>query len=203
MNTPVLAIDPTTPEPKLIGQAVHMLAQGEAVVVPTDTVYGIAQLVTPEASPELLKRVKERPEEKNIPLLIASVKDLERYGSELPSYAFEMAAKHWPGALTLVVRASEEIPKSFTAEDGSVALRVPAHAIALALLEAAKTPLACSSANLSGKAPARTFDELDPLVALRVALVVDGGSLTGGIASTVVSCLGEKPVVLRPGPIVI
>jgi len=201
MSTPILSINPASPEPELIEQAARALNLGQIMVIPTDTVYGIAQLVTPTADPEELKKIKERPGEKNIPLLVASLSDLERYGTELPAFAKELAAKHWPGELTLVVRASSAMPAQFIGEDGSVALRVPACNITLALLDAVKSPLACSSANISGKPPATSLEELDPLVAERVSLIVDGGSLLGGVPSTVVCCLNEQPKLLRPGPV--
>ena len=201
MNTTILSIHPVLPEPELIHQAAEALALGRILVIPTDTVYGIAQLVSSSTSPRELREIKERPEEKNIPLLVSSLSDLERFGSGLPVYAKELAAKYWPGALTMVVRAGDALPPQFAAEDGSVALRMPACNITLALLDAVQVPLVCSSANLSGKAPATSFEELDPLVAERVAMIIDGGSLTGGVASTVVSCLGEEPKVLRPGPV--
>lgn len=200
-SAPVLAIHPTTPEPERIEQAVKELSAGRILVIPTDTVYGIAQLVTATAQPSALKEAKQRPEEKSIPLLVARVDDLVCYGSEVPSYAKKLAAEHWPGALTLVVRASKRLPRHFVAEDGSIALRMPADTITLALLKALPAPLACSSANLSGKAPATSLDELDPLIAKQVSLIIDGGSLSGGVASTVVSCLQADPRVLRPGPV--
>jgi tRNA threonylcarbamoyl adenosine modification protein (Sua5/YciO/YrdC/YwlC family) len=200
-ETPVLVSVADALETPLIQSAAEKLLAQDILVIPTDTVYGIAQIVSPATSPAGLMQIKQRPQEKNIPLLVSSIQDLERYGSNLPDYAKELAARHWPGALTLVVRASQEIPHSFVGEDGSVALRMPAHPVTLALLKAIKAPLACSSANLSGKAPATALSELDPLIAHRVALIIDGGSLSGGVASTVVSCLGDEPLVLRPGPV--
>ncbi len=200
---PLLTLDPLAPDSKLIEEAAEELRAGHILVIPTDTVYGIAQIASDATRPENLRSVKQRPEEKSIPLLIANRHDLEHYSKELPSYARELAARHWPGALTLVVRASDRLPQQFVAEDDSIALRMPAHAIALALLEAVAAPLACSSANLSGKAPATDIKELDPQIAQRVSLIVDGGKLSGGVASTVVSCLGAEPCVLRPGPVVL
>ncbi|MCL2529085.1 MAG: L-threonylcarbamoyladenylate synthase [Coriobacteriia bacterium] len=201
MSAPTLRINPVSPEPELIKQAAEALTLGQIVVIPTDTVYGIAQLASPTADPEELKKIKERPGEKNIPLLVASLADLEHYSTELPAYAKELAAQHWPGGLTLVVRASKAMPPQFIGEDGSVALRMPACNIALALMEAAEAPLACSSANISGKPPATAFAELDPLLAERVSLIVDGGGLSGGVPSTVICCLNKQPKLLRPGAV--
>jgi len=201
MNTPILSINPHSPEPELIRQAVEALERGEILVIPTDTVYGIAQLVSSTADPEELKKVKDRPGDKNTPLLVSSLSDLERYSNELPAFARELAARHWPGELTLVVPAGAAMPPQFVGEDGSIALRMPACNISLALLNAVEAPLACSSANISGKPPASSLEELDPVVAERVSLIIDGGSLAGGVASTVVCCMTGKPKVLRPGPV--
>ena len=203
MNTPILKINPAAPEPELIKQAARALTLGQILVIPTDTIYGIAQLVSPEADSEEIKIIKERPGEKSIPLLVSSLSDLERYGTGLPTYAKELAAQHWPGALTLVVRANDAMPPQFVADDGSVALRVPACDITLALLNAVKAPLACSSANISGKPPINSLEDLDPLLAERVSLIIDGANLAGGVASTVVCCLREQPKLLRPGPVTI
>lgn len=200
-QTPVLIIDPQNPEPERIEQAVAVLSMGGMVIVPTDTVYGIGLACTAAATPKTLALAKQRPEEKNIPLLVASKDDLLRYGRAVPSYAHELALQHWPGALTLVVKASDAIPAQFVAPDGSIALRMPAHPLTLALLEALNAPLACSSANLAGRQPALSCAEVDAALAENVTFIIDGGAVTGGAASTVISCLEDEPHVLREGPI--
>ena len=202
-NTPILSIDTETPEPELIGQAVSVLAAGDMLIVPTDTVYGIGLLASDSAKPDRLFASKHRPAAKSIPLLVASTEDLQNYGCNLPAYARELASRHWPGALTLVIQASDKVPKQFVASDGSVALRMPDSTIILALLASAEAPIACSSANLSGNAPALSVFELDADLMDSADLIIDGGTLTGGAASAVVSCLQAEPQVLRPGPVTI
>lgn len=201
LPAPILAINPVAPESEYIGQAASVLTGGDALILPTDTVYGIAVLVSDAIDPGLLFACKQRPREKSIPLLVSSQRDLSAFGSAVPDYAEELATLHWPGALTLVVRASEAVPEQFVAPDGSIALRMPANEIALDLLRAVGAPLATSSANLSGKPPALSAGELDPELARSVALIIDGGSLTGGVPSTVVSCLEGVPKVLRVGAV--
>lgn len=205
MSTEVIAVDSRSraAQAEPVARAAQELLGGGVIVIPTDTVYGIAQLASPNNSPDELKRIKERPEEKNIPLLVGSLEDLEACSVDLPNYARQLAARHWPGALTLVVKAAEKIPPAFRAADGSVGLRMPAHEFVLALIEAVGTPLVCSSANLSGAPAATSTDELSLVIASRVSLIIDGGQCPGGVASTVLSCLGEEPQVLRPGPIAI
>ena len=201
MTAPILRINPDVPETDLIRQAVDVLVAGKILILPTDTVYGIGLMVSVSTLPDAIFASKERPVDKSIPLLVAGLDSLTHYGLNLPDYALELAVEFWPGALTLVVQATEAVPGQFTSADGSVALRMPDHAITLALLEACRAPLACSSANLSGEAPAINIDELNDVLAQRVDLIIDGGALSGGVASTVVSCLQSEPQVLRPGPI--
>jgi tRNA threonylcarbamoyl adenosine modification protein (Sua5/YciO/YrdC/YwlC family) len=187
--------------PDLAGIAAS-LALGLPVVIPTDTVYGLALLVSDSTDPEILFKVKGRPAEKAIPWLVASQDDLLRYTSELPDWAWQMAGRHWPGALTLVARASAAAPPAFVAADGTLALRMPGHRLALELLSLAAAPLATTSANISGQPPVSLAADIDPLVLKQVAgLLVDPDERPGraAIPSTVVSCLGDHPVILRQG----
>lgn len=197
----IIKINPTQPEPELVMQAVQALKKGEVAIFPTDTVYGLGIAASNESDPLTLARIKERPLDKSIPLLIESLEAFDFYSADVPAYAKELALEHWPGALTLVVKASKEVPQSFVASDGSVALRVPKHPLTLELLNMLQAPLATSSANLSGERPARSVAELEEALIARVFLVLDGGKLSGTAASTVVSCLHDKPLVLREGPI--
>jgi L-threonylcarbamoyladenylate synthase len=155
-------INPGQPEPKLIAQAVDIARSGAVIVFPTDTVYGVGVAAGPGFTPEALFELKGRDRDKAIPWLVSDVRALERYGEELPAYAFELARRHWPGALTLVVRASASVPLAFVARDGSIALRAPSNPIALALLAALGAPLATTSANRQGDAPATSLASLDP-----------------------------------------
>lgn len=202
-ETPIITLDAEAPEVEPTRQAAKALAEGKVLILPTDTVYGVAVLASEKTQPETLNSLKGRPKEKGIALLIRGIDALEHYSKELPEYARLMAAYHWPGALTLVVRASKRVPPKFISVDGSVALRMPAHRITLNLLGVLDAPLACSSANLSGRNPAFSIEELDPVLAQRVDLIIDGGRVSYGKASTVVSCLGTEPVVLRQGPLAI
>jgi tRNA threonylcarbamoyl adenosine modification protein (Sua5/YciO/YrdC/YwlC family) len=190
----------TAQRPGLDG-ALEALQAGHCLVLPTDTVYGLGLLATVNAQPERLFQLKQRPPEKGIPLLIGSCEELELYGRRVPAYAQELARKHWPGALTLVVLASEAVPPQFVSPDGSVALRVPAHPLALALIRAAGVPLAMTSANRSGQPPVHALEQVDEALLAGVAQRVDGGTLPDAPASTVVSCLDAAPVVLRQGAI--
>ena len=201
MSMKVLHIDAFCPEPQLIQEAAEIALQGVPIILPTDTVYGIGVAVLESSSPEGIYAIKQRDLDKAIPWLVADSQALELYGKDLPSYARDLAQRHWPGALTLIVRASDKVPPAFRAEDGSIALRAPACPVALALISEMGVPLATSSANLQGNEPAQSFETLDGELKRRVGLVIDGGECPAKLASTIVSCMDEAPRMLREGPV--
>ncbi|MCL2136096.1 MAG: L-threonylcarbamoyladenylate synthase [Coriobacteriia bacterium] len=188
-----------------LDQAARLLKAGEALVVPTDTVYGLAVMVSAKASPDCLFEIKKRPVEKSIPWLIATLEDFMKYSSSVPEWAFKLAQKHWPGPLTLVCKASAEVPYQFQAEDGSIGLRIPAHTQVLELLGLVGAPLATTSANISGQAPVNRLADLDALVTGQVkGVLVDQDESKGTldrqpVPSTIVSCVSGRPEVIRQG----
>jgi len=198
----VLTIDPVAPQPALIAQAVALLRTGQPVVFPTDTVYGlgIAVLPTTDAAAALtLYELKQRDAGKPIPWLVPGADALATYAQDLPPYAYALARAFWPGALTLVARAAPAVPVHFQAPNGTIALRMPAHPIALALLHTLGVPLTATSANRQGEPPATSRGTLDPFLAQRVPLVIDGGPTPTHGPSTVVDCQGPAPRILREG----
>ena len=198
-NLKIFTINPKNPEPGLITRAVEIAGKAVPFIFPTDTVYGIGIAVVSDSSLEPLYAIKERDWDKAIPWLVSGVRDLEIYGAEVPDYALKLAEKHWPGALTLIVKASDAVPEKFRATDGSIALRVPNCKIALAMIEELGAPLATSSANLQGKEPPRCFRAIDTALMRQVELVIDGGECPKWLSSTIVSCLGEEPQIVRLG----
>ena len=145
-----------------IDQAVCALKRGEAVIFPTETVYGLGVSVEAAAGPDVLYDLKERDRGKPISWLVGDADDLDRYGARVPELARRLAGAYWPGPLTLVVRAADEVPEAFRSNAGTIGLRMPDNATALALVRAAGCPLATTSANLSGRAAAGALDALDP-----------------------------------------
>lgn len=182
-----------------IDEAVRALERGAAVVFPTDTVYGIGVAVAHAAGPDVIYRIKERDRGKPIAWLVGSVDDLARYGRDVPSLAFDLAHAFWPGALTLIVRASDAVPAAFRSSAGTIGLRMPQHDLALALVRAAACPLATSSANKAGRPAPGAFDELDPALVAEVPCVLRGSVPASGVASTVLDCTGSHPRVVRAG----
>ncbi len=147
-----------------LAEAEDCLSRGEAVVLPTDTVYGVGVAVEAAPGPQQLFEAKHRPADKPVAWLVASPDDLERYGEAVPAYARRLAEAFWPGALTLVVRASAAVPRAFQSQAGTIGLRMPASPDALALVRAVGCPLAVTSANPSGAPAPVRFEDLDPVL---------------------------------------
>ena len=184
-------------------KAVAALKRGEAVVFPTETVYGLGVSVEAAASPDVLYALKERDRGKPISWLVGRADDLDRYGSHVPELARRLAQAYWPGPLTLIVEAGDAVPAAFRSAAGTIGLRMPDNETALQLIEAAGCPLATTSANISGLQAPGAFDALDPDLAARVGVVVpdDADDDKSGVASTVLDCTAAAPRILREGAV--
>lgn len=178
-------------------EALSALRAGRAVVLPTDTVYGLGVAVAHAPRPDELFRLKGRPSGKAIPWLVASLSDLAAYGDAVPDYARDLARDGWPGPLTLVVRASDAVPAAYRGPKGTIALRMPASPEPLALMDALGCPLAVTSANLSGRAPVDRLAIMDAGLLAMAAAVLPGEEPLGGEPSAIVDCTGLEPRRLR------
>lgn len=181
--------------------AIERLRAGEIVALPTDTVYGIAaDLALPDAI-ERLFAAKRRPPDRAVAVLLADTGQATALG-ELGPAARALAERFWPGGLTLVlrVRAGVRLPRVLAAGSPTIGVRVPDHPCPRALA-AALGPLPTTSANLSGRPDARDAAEVAARLGDAVALVIDGGPIRGGPASTVVDCTGDVPLIRRPGAV--
>ncbi len=195
MITKILSVD----DPNSLPQALEILQGGGVIAFPTDTVYGLGCRVDSSQSIDRIYQIKERDLAKAIPVLIGDVAHLARVSTGLGGTARKLAARFWPGALTLVVPRNPELPANLS-QLPTIGVRMPDHPFALALLRSAG-PLATTSANLSGlPSPVTARDVLNQLED-RVDLVIDGGSCPGGVPSTVVDCTGVDPRILREGAI--
>ena len=182
-------------------RAAAILRAGELVAFPTDTVYGVGAIAWRPDAVAHLYRAKVRTADKAIPILLAGLLDLKWVAEDVPEAALRLAARFWPGPLTLVVPRSARVPDEVTAGGDTVAVRVPDHPLAIALIKAAGAPLATTSANLSGSPSPVTASEVLAQLAGRIPLILDGGRCPGGVPSTIVDVTGPEPVILRHGPI--
>ena len=182
-----------------LARALVVLQSGGLVAFPTDTVYGVGALAFNGAAVGRIYAAKDRPMGKAIPVLIGDPSDLAKVTLETPGAAVRLAARYWPGPLTLVVPKHPDLPETVSVTP-TVGVRVPDHTMARALLLAAG-PMAVTSANLSGQPSPSTAQEVFVQLGGRIALIIDGGKAPGGVPSTVVDCSGPEPLILRAGPI--
>ena len=185
-----------------LARAAQLIAEGQPVAMPTETVYGLAADATNGAAVARIYAAKGRPSFNPLIVHVATQAAAERIGV-FDAAARALAAAHWPGPLTLVVplRADAGIAALVTAGLSTIALRVPAHPAMQALLAATDKPLAAPSANASGKISATRAEHVLASLGDRIALIVDGGPCERGIESTIVAATGGRLRLLRRGPI--
>jgi L-threonylcarbamoyladenylate synthase len=184
-----------------VENGIAILRQGGLVAYPTDTVYGLGASAAVPGAVERVYRVKERPRNMPLPLLLADTSQIENIAGEISSTAQRLIDRFLPGALTLVLEASSSVPDILRGEGGTVAVRVPAHPVPVALVRGIGAPLVGTSANLSGRPSPLTAAEVTAQLGDRIELVIDGGRCPGGKESTIVDVTRERPVILREGAI--
>lgn len=194
-----LVVDAATPDPAVIARAARVLVEGGLVVFPTETVYGLGAHALDAAAVAGIFAAKERPTTDPLIVHLASAADLPRVAASVPASAAALAAAFWPGPLTLIVPRHADVPPEVTAGLANVAVRVPAHAVAHALLAAAGVPVAAPSANRFSRPSPTTAAHVLTDLDTRVDVVVDGGPTDIGVESTIVDCTVSPPLVRRAG----
>jgi L-threonylcarbamoyladenylate synthase len=199
METRVLTVDPEHPDPEALAEAARILRAGGLVAFPTETVYGLGANALDASALARIYAAKERPANDPIIAHIARTEQLDQLARDIPPAARRLADAFWPGALTLVLKRAPGIPDTIAAGRDTVAVRMPAHPLARALLQAVDLPIGAPSANTftrpSATTAAHVLEDLDG----RIDLVLDGGPTPIGVESTVLDLTGPSPVVLRPG----
>ncbi len=194
-NTLVLPIN----DPKALLLSQEYVQAGKLIVFPTDTLYGLACAPTNPAALRDIYAAKGRSTLKALPVLIGALEQLDQLVEHIPPQARRLMERFWPGALTLVLPKQANLPSELTPYPG-LAVRMPNHPFALELLQALG-PLAVTSANLSDQTNPQTAQEVFAQLTGRVDLILDGGKLKIGQASTIIDCTGGEPMLLRAGPI--
>ena len=195
--------DASVNDKKAFDTAVQTLVAGDPVVFPTDTVYGVGVSVRHAASPQILFDIKGRDASKPVAWLVDGPQALEEFGEQVPAAAIDLARKHWPGALTIIVAASAAVPAAFRPQTGTIGLRMPANETALALMRAVGSPLATTSANLSGGEDPREFGDVPPDLLAKVAAYLQDDQPRSGVASTVIDCSQGNIIVVRQGDVLV
>ncbi len=182
-------------------EAADIIASGGTVIFPTETVYGLGANALDKNAVAKIFEAKGRPADNPLIVHIADVSELDSVAKDVPEEAYELFRRYSPGPLTVVLKRDDNIPAEISAGLDTVAVRIPSHPIANALIKLSSCPIAAPSANVSGKPSptcyAHVKDEMDG----RVDMIIDGGESDIGLESTVVSLAGEEPILLRPGAI--
>lgn len=188
-------------EPKAIETAAQILKEGGLVGMPTETVYGLAANALDGKAVAKIFAAKGRPMDNPLIVHISEFDQINRLVQSVPETARRLAARFWPGPLTIILPKSELIPDEVSAGLPTVAVRFPSHPVARALIQAAGLPLAAPSANLSGHPSPTTAEHVMNDLSGKIEAVLDGGACGVGVESTVVTLAADPPRLLRPGGI--
>ena len=200
MRTRVLAVDPASPPAGALADAAAVVEAGGVVAFPTETFYGLGVAALDAAAVRRLFALKGRPESRPVLVLVDDPARIDRIAL-LTASARELIARHWPGALTLVLAARPVVPTELTAGTGTIGVRQPGHPVARALAAALAAPITAPSANLTGEAPPTTAAEVLRVFDGQIDLVLDAGPTPGGLPSTVIDVTVDPPRVLREGAV--
>ena len=196
MNTQVLPVND-----KSIALAAELLQKGELVALPTETVYGIAADARNGEAVKKIFGAKGRPQDNPLIVHIYGMEMLKGIVSEVPDRAYKLAKAFWPGPLTMVMPRGGEVSDVTCAGLDTVGVRMPSHPVVQAVIKASGVAFAAPSANLSGKPSPTNAQDVFTDMDGRLPLILDGGECDWGVESTVVSVVGEKPTLFRPGHI--
>jgi len=198
-ETRVLKVNPTEPEREVIAEAAAVIRSGGLVAFPTETVYGLGADALNEAAVRRIFEVKGRPPDNPIIVHVADRDSVYLLASEVPRAAEELISRFWPGPLTLVLKRTELVPAVTCGGLETVAVRMPAHQVALELIREAGVPIAAPSANVSGSPSPTSAEHVLRDLGGKIEMVLDGGPAEIGVESTVIDMTVDPPELLRPG----
>ena len=201
MPAELVKVSAETPDRTTIRYAAELIKRGQVIGVPTDTFYGLAADPFNLAAVEEIYRVKGRPENRALPILVNSIKQAAMLARDLTPNFYILAQRFWPGALTIVVDAAHALPLKVTANKGRVALRWPNSAVACAIIEQLEGPITGTSANLSGSPSCSNARELAKQLGERLPLILDSGDTGASSSSTIITLDGEGWKIVREGRI--
>lgn len=199
MDTIIEKIDPGNIDADVMERAGKLIAEGELVAFPTETVYGLGgDALDPDASRKIYA-AKGRPSDNPLIVHIAEFDDMKRVAREVPEQARKLADAFWPGPLTMIVWKSDAVPEATTGGMQTVAVRMPNHPVALELIRRSGCLIAAPSANTSGRPSPTEAQHVAEDLSGKIAMILDGGPVGIGIESTIIDLTEEKPMILRPG----
>lgn len=199
MKTQIYKIDGNATDKKKIQEAAEIIREGGLVAFPTETVYGLgADAFSPEASKRIYA-AKGRPSDNPLIVHIAEFDELVQIASEVPPEAKKLSDAFWPGPLTMIVRKNDKVPYETTGGLDTVAVRMPSHPVAAALIRESGRLIAAPSANTSGRPSPTLAEHVAEDLSGKIPMILDGGEVGIGIESTIIDLTEEVPMILRPG----
>ena len=186
---------------KQVEKGIEIIRKGGVIAFPTDTVYGLGAGAYIESAIERIFKVKQRPPEMALPILLSDASQIHEVAKEIPAYAWRLIDAFLPGGLTLVVYRTKIVKDIITAGGDTVAIRIPDHPVARALIKGSGMPVIGTSANVSGRPPVLTAEDVRKQIGDTVDLIIDSEPAPRGTESTVVDVTGDVPVILRIGAI--
>ena len=197
----IIRLDPGKPDSESIIRAGDIIRDGGTVILPTRCLYGIAAMALNEKAVENVFRIKQRPMNNPILVLIPDESLLKELVKSVPEPAKKLMKIFWPGSLTLVFEARDETPKLLTAGTGKLGIRVPSHPVAKALVDFLEFPITGTSANISARSGCDRVSRLDPSIIDKTDLILDAGVLKGGVGSTIVDVTVFPVRIIREGEV--
>lgn len=194
-------VDPLHPEPDVIAEAAKIIERGGIVAFPARCLYGLAADAFNEQAVSRIFEIKQRPADKAILVLIKNREELGRLVKRIPPAAVSIMDHFWPGKITIIFEAGEALPLNLTAGSGKIGVRMAGHPVSAALVKQLKNPITGTSANLSAEKGCRRISEMNPEVASKLDLILDAGTLKGGIGSTIIDVTVDPPRILRQGEV--
>jgi len=201
----VMQILPFKPETArdVLERSLRVLKEGGLIAYPTESFYALGVLATDEEAVKRLCKIKKRPANKPLPVIVGDMETLKSVVKSLPLQAEALMKKFWPGPLTLIFEAVSGLPAFLTGGSDRIAVRIPGDSAALHLAKAVKLPVTATSANPSGSSPARSAQQVIDYFGEGIDLVIDAGETPGGKPSTIVDMTVEPFKILREGRIIL
>jgi len=201
VKTQIITVDPKIPQPDVVRRAAETLRRGGLVAFPTDTLYALGADALAPGAVERVLSAKGRHHGKPLSVLVPSVEAARGLVTHLPESVLSLMRAFWPGPLTIVARASAQLPEALCAATGTIGLRIPGGAVAQAVLAAFGGPIIGTSANKSGGADPADAKTVQRAIGGQIDLILDGGRVSLGVPSTVIDCTAEPARILREGAI--
>lgn len=184
---------------KALNEAVRIISEGGVVAFPTESFYGLGVDATNPVAIERLFKIKKRDPDLPILILISSLRRLPKYVASIPPRAKRLGERFWPGGLTMIFQGSPILPSVLTASKGKVGIRISSHPLAYALSRALNVPITGTSANISGRRPCISSDQVVECLGDHLDLILDGGITEGKYPSTILDVTVDPPLVIREG----